>query len=610
MKQRFQFLAKYSFIWLAFFIFIKLIFLFVNHNLSFVLIKLWPKILVHGLLMDFSMLGYVIAMPLFLLIVHTFLSGRWFYIVCQTYTVLLLIIFSFIVIADLVIYPEWGFRLDVAPLFYLKTPEGAMASITSMEMVLYFLFSLLIPIPFIYLFRRTNKQTVTLGKNQKWIAAPALLLTFGLLIIPIRGGVSASTMNTGNAYFSENTFANHAALNVFWNIFYSFANKDDYSNPFVSKIENPIALEKGGNCLVDSSNSILTNKTPNIILIVLESFSARLMESVSPDFKIARNLDSLARNGVFFSNIYASGDRSDKGLVSILSGYPSQPTTSIIKYPNKTEKLPGLAKTLAQSGYASTFYYGGDINFASMKSYFVNCGFQELVHILDFKPSQRISSWGVPDEYVFERLYSDIQKENSPYFKTIFTLSSHTPYDVPQEKKWVDGTDDESLFLNSAAYTDYQLGRFIKKLESNGLLENTLVVLVADHGSMMPGPAKYASKEMFHIPLVLYGPELKEKGLVINKTASQADIPATLLGLLEINSSEYLFSRNIMCPQSEENACFAISRGFGYVSDQEFIRYNMDNDKFSVLKGNLSDTLEIKTKSFYYNLYENFLGLN
>ena len=168
----------------------------------------------------------------------------------------------------------------------------------------------------------------------------------------------------------------------------------------------------------------------------------------------------------------------------------------------------------------------------------------------------------------------------------------------------------KAKFLNSLAYTDYHLGRFISRLETNGMLENTLVVIVADHGAMLPGPVAYASKDMFHIPLVFYGPEIKEKGLIIDKVASQADIPATLLGQLGIYSHEYIFSRNILCPQTESATYFAISKGFSYVSDKDFIKYNINNDKFSVIQGNLTDTLKLKTKSFYYNLYENFLRLN
>jgi phosphoglycerol transferase MdoB-like AlkP superfamily enzyme len=611
MKQRLKFTAYYSISWIAYFFFIKLIFLLVNYHQSFPFIKLWPQIFIHGFLLDISVLGYVLLLPVLLIIVNSLLPGKWFKRVLFTYTTLLLIIFSILVVADLVIYPEWGFRLDITPFYYLENIQGVMASLKIMQIILFSLLSLALAFPFFWGFSIIMRNFSVFQTKRKIWAAPAFLLILGLLFLPIRGGLGTAPINTGSAYFHNNVFVNHASLNVFWNILYSVTNINDYTNPFkFYPGYNKNEVMRMNSNEDRASTPILTTSHPNILIIILESFTANVIKSLNDTYDVAVNLDSIAHKGILFNHFYASGDRSDKGLLAILSGYPAQPTTSIIKYPNKTEKLPGLANTLRNYGYKTTYYYGGDIDFANMRSYIVNSGFEHLISSTDFSPKERISSWGVPDEYLFNFVKSEIEKEKSTYFKVLFTLSSHKPYDVPGNKKWVEGNDSENQFLNSVGYTDYHLGKFIRELQSENLLKNTLVLIVADHGSAYPGSVAYNSKSIHHIPLVLYGPVLTETGKVIETVGSQVDIPATILGQIGINSSEYIFSKNLFSHNPADNSFYAFNRGFGYLSPDLELIYNLPNNTISAVKGVSNDTIEKQVKTYYENLYENFLSLN
>src|SRR5690606_20642672 len=214
------------------------------------------------------------------------------------------------------------------------------------------------------------------------------------------------------------------------------------------------------------------------------------MVDVTPRF------DTYVEEGLLFSNFYAAADRSDKGLVNILSGYPSQPTQSIMKLPVKASKLPVLSKSFEEAGYATSFYYGGELEFANIKAYLMNGGFSKVVGKESFKPEDWNSKWGAHDHVVLDKLLQDLNSSEKPFFSTIFTLSSHEPFEVPIEPH-IEGDDEESKFLNSLYYTDQSIGNFIEAAKKEPWYDETLIIILADHGHRMPGNSRNYEKEKF-----------------------------------------------------------------------------------------------------------------
>lgn len=143
----------------------------------------------------------------------------------------------------------------------------------------------------------------------------------------------------------------------------------------------------------DSLHSLFTTKRPDVLFIIMESFSSWLMTTLGGEPGVAVQLDSLAQEGVLFTNFYANSFRTDRGLVAILSGYPAQPTTSIMKYPRKTQSIPAIAGCLKNAGYRTKYYYGGDADFTNMRSYLMSSGFEDIVADRDFPVSERLSKW-------------------------------------------------------------------------------------------------------------------------------------------------------------------------------------------------------------------------
>src|SRR5690606_4836434 len=272
---------------------------------------------------------------------------------------------------------------------------------------------------------------------------------------PIRGSFSVAPMNTGFVYFhNSKPFANHAAINVVWNFLYNVRKSanQDYPEKFFDKVKTQTLFDSLYT-QSDSTISLLHTNRPNIILLILESFTADVIAPLGGLAHISPNINALCSEGILFDNFYSSGDRTDKGLISILSAYPAQPQTSIIKLPSKTQHLPQLNTYIKRLGYTTSFIYGGDIDFANFRSYLNTGGFDNITTVDDFDDDLYTSKWGVHDHHMLADALKELQSETQPFFKVILTLSSHEPFDVPMEP-YIKGTDQESLFLNSCHYTD------------------------------------------------------------------------------------------------------------------------------------------------------------
>lgn len=577
MKNRFAFQPRYFLFWLLFFALGRALFLTYQHAAAAKLT--WGTIIgtfAYGLRLDASAAAYVCLIPFVLFIIGSLLPRLPLQTLTKAYSAVLGVMLAFLITADLELYRTWGFRLDDTPLQYLNSPQEMAASAGSAPVVV--LAALFIGL----LLGGWGLYKVVVGPLAPlpaWFgrgrAALAGLLYTALLVVPLRGGTQQIPVNQSDVYFSPIAFANHAALNAPWNLMSALVLKADEHppKPFMADstarrlVAGIYPRAVGAPVPADSSQSILAEARPNVLFIILESFTAKLVGSVGGEKGVTPNLDSLARTGVLFSNIYAAGDRSQKGLVALLSGYPNQPTTSIIKFPHKTEHLPHLCSTLAKAGYRSHYYYGGELAFANMKSYLQTAGYEHFTERSDFAVADQNSKWGAHDGVLFNRILSDLKTQPQPFFVTAFTLSSHEPFDVPMKTKFP-GTTETALFRNSVAYTDQELGKFLREAKKQPWYAHTLLVLVADHGHRLPGNTYQDWPISFHIPLVLAGGALQPaaRGRVMPIIGSQTDVAATLLKQLNLPAQDFTWSRNLLAPGATPFAYYCYNNGFGTVA--------------------------------------------
>ena len=531
---------------------------------------------VHGLKLDLSMAGYVTAIVALVLLCTVRAQKPVAAKIIGGITVVIIIIFSMIGICDCELYRNWGFRMDGTVLMYLKTPKEAAASTPVWLTAIFLVWVALFAYLSIKAYQRFVGRKLRELEPAPWSAMGAMLLACAVLVIPIRGGFGMP-IRVGAVYFSDQQFANHAAINVQWN----FCNSLRYTKK--QQIENFMPQKQADSIVAEMLRTdtlqyhLLNTKRPNILIMLMESFTAKLVGCVGGMQGVTPNLDSLARTGVLFSNCYSNADRSDKGIVSILSGYPAQPTTSIMKYTDKAAKLPHLSQKLNAEGYSSSFYYGGDIDFANMNSYFIAGQYNPIVSKDAFQHSDMNSKWGAHDHVVLGRWLSDIGNSTAPFFSVLFTLSSHEPFEVPHKSRFLDKTEG-GMFTNTIHYTDSCIGDFVRRASAQPWWNNTLLVLVADHGSRLPEHSTNYALRRFHIPMIWLGGALATTDTVIDNYLSQNDIPLLLCNQLEVDGSDFIFSKDILAG-SPSWGFYAYNDGIGYVTDNEKFIYDRPSKK-------------------------------
>lgn len=582
MKNRLFFLLKYYLFWLFFACVARSLFLLYFHSqtVGFGGYE-FGMIFLKGLRMDLSLGGYVMLLSAALFAVLNFLPRRWSSYFFRTLTLVLLIIFITIVLGDFQVFNVWGYHIDSSVIGYIKTPKEAFASGSTSVILLSALCLFVFTALFYFGFNRRVGNSLS-KDTRKWWHSFIFLLFGGLMIIPIRGGFNVAPMNSGFVYFStQHPFANEAAVNSVWNFLYEAAHYNKRKSSFYF-MEQSLADTILNNIYHTSGNqkTILNTSTPNIVFLLMESFTANAVGCTGGKKGITPNLDKLAKEGVLFSNIYATGARSDRGLAGVLSAMPAHPVTPILRIRKKSTQFPTFAKDLQKRGYRTHFYYTGDLNFGGFRP-FIASNFQHIVTEDDFS-GEAIAhrmKWGVHDGYMFDKLFADMHKASSPWLFFAFTLSSHEPFDVPGKKR-IEGTSSESIFLNSVAYADAELGKFIAKCKESGIWDNTLFVLVADHGVRYVGDSPPNDLKSFHIPMVFSGGAVSIRDTMVTKIGSQTDLAATLLAQMEIPSSTYRYSRNLLADSVPQVAFFSNPGAVGVYSKKGVSVFDIKGCRF------------------------------
>lgn len=597
-----QFLKTYLLFVVIFLVQKPVFMLYYHHLYKGASVADYLQVMWSGLKLDASIAGYLTALPGLILIASLWINPVVIKYVQKFYYGVISVLLSIILVSDLVLYQYWGFRLDSTPLFYLKSPASAFASAEWWMIVSGFLAIVIVAFLLFFIFNRVlirSKKKEKLPYNVLPTALCLLIMT-GLLFIPIRGGFTVSTMNVGKVYFSSDMALNHAAINPAFSLIESLTREQDFSKqyrfmePEVAQTEFAKLQDKP---VTDSIPSLFTVERPNVIIVVLESFMSKDMGTLGGFPGVASRMDSLTNEGILFTNFYANSFRTDRGLVSIFSAYPGQPTTSIMKYPRKTQTLPSIPKSLKEAGYNLQYYYGGDADFTNMRSYLMACGIDNIISDKDFPVSERLSKWGALDHVVFKRLATDLKGEQKePFFKALQTSSSHEPFDVPYHKH-------KDLYLNSVAYTDSCLGAFIDEFKQTEYWKNSVVIMVPDHAAAYPAGIDNHSIERYQIPLLIAGGALRQP-MKVDAYASQIDIAATLLSQLNLPHEEFMFSKNIVNPASPHFGYFTNGNLFGMVSADNQLVYDCDADKVVYDEGtNKGENLK-KGQAFLQTLYD------
>ncbi len=571
--------------WLVYFWAAKLLFLLINFNLSRQLsFSELAKIFIIGTRMDLSMAAYLTVLPGLILALSFLFSQKFLNKTLRIYSVVILLAITFINLLDLALYPHWGTRVGINVFSYFGDPKEVLANITVWNGVA----AISVYLIFFLSFNQFYKKFVLNApgnKKLKWYFSPTVLFLTALLIIPMRGGFNVSPMNLSTVSFSEKLYVNQASANYLWNFFNTIERRKSYENPCIY-FDDEKALEIFNRVekTRTSTDTLLIHKTenvqPNVVLIILESFSNKVISALGGKYDVCPNLDSICNDAIIFPSFYSTGNRSDRGISALLGGYPSLLEMSIMRFPDKSDKLTLLSHYFNRHNYFTSFYYGGDIDFYSMKSFVLQGKYNRVVSQPDFPNEVRnYSKWGAPDGYLFNKVLNDIKNEKQPFFTVAYTLSSHPPFDVPFSKIKGNSTDDK--FLNSVAYADSCIGAFVSRLKQLEIWKNTLVIITADHGALYPGSTEIREPASYRIPLIWTGGVIKKPG-TIDYIGCEPDLMPTLIKQLGWQVDSTRFGHDIF--SNPQYAFYMHDTGWGFIDKKQKFFFNRNTKKFKIFK--------------------------
>lgn len=581
LKNLFNLIRFYLF-WLIFFFITRVTFeIYFRKKLKIATAKEIVESFLYAVRLDLSTAAYIAIIPLAVSIVVWFIPrARVNTLWLKLYVWLCLLLVCFLTILDLNIFTEWGTKVNYRVFdSIIHQFSESIASSGSSPIALCISIGVVILALGIFISNKIIQyqyEAPKLNLSYKIIASAFLIL---LNLFFQRGGLQPTPINQSMAYFSSKQILNQSALNTEWNLFdNAFENLKAAHNPYMyfdpkyaDSLSRSLYKPKS-----DTTVHILKTNRPNVVIFQLESFTADVIESLGGDKGVCPNFEKFIKSGVLFDSVYSAGDRTDKGIVAILSAFPSQATRTIITDNTKQEKLPALSSALKSAGYNTSYFYGGEAEYMNFKSYMLTHDIDHITSEANFERGQIDSKWGVNDGLLLDTHIQYLNKETKPFFSFIETLTNHEPFDMPG-KHHFPGDSVTNQFRSTAYYTDSCLNAYFEQAKKQDWYKNTLFILVSDHGHRLPRNTNEAYQPVkYHIPLLFMGGALKEqyRGTRIHKLGGQTDIAATVLAQLNLPYSQFKWSKDLLNPGSLSFAFFDWDNGFGFMTPEQAISFD------------------------------------
>ena len=584
-----KFTFRFIVFWLCFFLVNRIVFaLFFLEEIGHASIVEILTILPKSIPLDISFISYLLVPIVLLLWISSFLKKQEF-IPKVIYGLVAFFILLTGVIAggEVALYSEWQTKLNFTALSHFVNPSEVFKTASTVHVFTNVIF-VFISLVFIRIYKKKVQVEIPIIKvknSLKKFALSIIVLPFllGVLLLGIRGGFQPIPVNLSDAYFSNKIILNDIAVNPNWNVLQSILKSESSfkGNPYEKyssyEVESLMASLYANR--EDTSILILNSVQPNIVFIILESWSADNVESLGGLDGITPNFKALENDGLLFTDFYSNGYKSDQGMSSIFSSFPVFPYVSIINQSDKSRKLPCLNKSLAEKGYHSSYFFGGQLTYGNIKGYLLSQGFDLVKDENDYQdlPSGAL---GVHDEFMFAEFKEQLKQLPEPFMSTLFTISSHSPYDFPAEHK-LSFNSREDKYVNSVAYTDKCLGNFMESVRQEDWYANTLFVIVADHSHNSPMKRRVAQKEKFHIPMLWFGNVLKNefKGSSWDKVSSHIDISPTILKQLGIKQPSDFYGVDALNFMHKGFVPYSFIRGYGMIRKNSNYAYSINYKK-------------------------------
>lgn len=580
----------------------------------------WFLTFFYSIRLDLSMGAYLSVLPLTVLIIQFIRPAKWHRNLFIGVVLLEALIASLVHAGEINAYTEWNHKLTSRVFMHLSNPDEVMRT-ADWSMTFWFAVYTILEMVFAWRLTKWLFKKEKLVQSLKWmIRIPVALFIYalftGLLFLTARGGWQQIPINGDSAYFTNSYAANDLSVNslFYFGNSYLLYNRSEIDDE-MPDIDKDLALKMVAEMYDyprEHDNLILNTEKPNVIFIIMESWSAEAIGCLSETKGGTPNFDALANEGLLFSNLYATSSTSEIGNSSIFSGNPGIPEISISLQPEKHRKLRSMNQDFQDWGYSSHYIFSGDLKYGNIGGYFMDHGFQNVQDENDFPNSMTRGKLNYSDEDLYTLLIDRINNTDGQFMHCAFTGSTHPPYDHPKAKNqnWEGAEAD---FMNSMIYADGCLADFIQESKKQEWFDNTLFVFIADHGHATPSAPIPYSNSFYRIPMLIWGAPLKEeyKGKRIDKLGSQSDIAATIIYQFGGNTEAYPWSKDLLNPATPEFAFHTIIRGYGWVTPKGAMTYQMEQKAF------INDTFKPEDRAaelqkcyaYFTAIYEDYKNL-
>ena len=574
----------------------------------------------HALRLDTATTGYILIIPAFILMLQGLFGIKWLNLVNKIYSLLVILAWTLITAVELGSFAEWKSKLTTSAFVHLHNVKEAYYSISAIQFFSLLAFLIVVTTGAFILYSRVFY--LKLKERSRFLVSPVIffIITIPGLFIMLRGGLNDIAISQSSAHYSHHSILNWAAVNSGYHFAVNVMETSRYKKSNIYQfydirdarktVEEILRSDK------DTTVHILNTPKPNIVILLMESWTADIIESLGARPGITPEFAKLEKEGLLFTQLYCSGNRSHEGTASLLGGLPALPYTTFTANPVKFPKLPSMVKDLNDAGYHSSFYYGGQLDYGNMRAYLLFNQFDELVEEGDIDSDIPRGRLGVHDEFMYRRHVDDLNKMQQPFLSVLFTLSSHSPYDFPMEPV-IDWAGSENQFVNSAYYADKCLGQYFEMARQQPWFDNTLFIIVADHGHNSYKNWRYESYEYHHVPLLFYGNVLKDgyKGTQDDRISDNSSIAKSLLKQLNMPADSYAWGANLFNPYSPEFAYVVLNDGYMWKTPEGEVVFSMKWQHF--YKKDFPEAMPYdqqlnfmkKGKSYVQVLFQDFLDL-
>lgn len=566
---------------------------------------------------DIATASYIMVLPAIAMFVGICVNNKTNFKWMRWYFYIMIAVYVLIVMGEMGIYGEWRTKLNYKALLYLQHPDEVLRTASTSQTVKLLTSWGAFTVLFCWWYYKWIEPTDKLDNKRKpaIIQYPiALVLALGLIFLGMRGGLNAIPISTSSGYFSNYKLANVISVNPAYNLLENLTNvhqmneKNNFSYMSSEKAEEITRNTHQTDC--DSTIYHISKiEKPNIMIVLLESWSADLVESLGGDPSVTPNFHEMEKEGLLFTNIYASANRSEQAQANIFGGLPGIPMTTITNHPEKYYAVPSLLAPIDSIGYYTSYYYGGELNYANILSYLRYNGFDKIVEHKDVDAGFRSGKLGYHDTDMLPWVAKQVTNQPEPFFTTVFTQSSHSPYDYPKVLEKLDWVRLEPDYMNSAHYVDFALKLFIDAAKNEPWYANTIFVFVADHSHETEKNYSLESFEYHQIPLLITGEPLQDslRGITFDKICSSLDLPATMLAQFGISHDNFIWSKDVFNYCYRPFAFFELGSGFGWKTNEgSYIYSNMYGPMKVNLPENVKDSIIEQGQAYMQRHFELF----